>query len=95
MSKMDHRAFFRMNSCLEIVRKKLVNFPTDGFVCRRCGRWFSWRPDKKAMVARQKRFRKTPINKIREMRRRCEPPIYCDECFCKLNTKEVPKCSGE
>jgi hypothetical protein len=83
MSEKPER-FNKVNSCLEIIRKKLVNFPVTGFTCRKCREYVPWRPPKKAMIAKHKRFRKTPVKKIPETVALLKPPIYCRDCIKKL-----------
>ena len=79
--------FHKVNSCLEIIRKKLVNFPVTGFTCRRCREYYPWRAPKRAMVAKRKGFRKIPCKKIPEMVAMLKPPSFCRECSQKLGLR--------
>jgi len=76
-----------LNSCTEIIEKKLVNFRVSGFVCRNCGEYFSWVAPKKALVAKYNGFRKIPCSKIPEFVRLLKPPIYCRECSKRLGMR--------
>jgi uncharacterized protein YlaI len=73
-----------LNSCTEIIEKKLLNYPVSGFVCRNCREYVSWVAPKKALVARYHGFRKIPCSKIPELVRLLKPPIYCKDCSKRL-----------
>jgi hypothetical protein len=72
---------------VEIIRKKFVNFPVSGFVCRSCGGYFHWSAPKKALLAKRRHFRNVPCSKIPEMMQLLKPPLYCRECRKKLGMR--------
>jgi hypothetical protein len=81
-----HR-FHKVTGASQILSKKMGNFG-DGFVCRSCQQWFSWRPDKDAIMARRTKFGHCTYKKLLKMLEKLKKPIYCDGC---MNAIRSPK----
>ena len=82
----DMHRFHKVVGSSQILMKKLGNFG-DGFVCRRCQEWISWRPDKDAIMAKRKGFRKCTYRKLLVVLDKLKKPLYCDKCMTNMFNK--------